>query len=192
MEGVASDHVAKMFLGIDWLEAQAAIWDMKRLELFLYGRVFVLKPKIDGGWVRRVVAQESVQFPARRKTNVTGCTVYRNLFGAWESWTRKPGSSMGEVRVARALLPNRYRDVPVRIMNLASYPVTLNAEIVLAELEPVQLIDDVEPETSETPQEAVPIELEDRDMPPNTRRNSSLDLIMRFPERRGTYWSTCC
>ena len=97
-----------------------------------------------------MVAQESAQLPARSETNVTGYTVYRDLSGAWESWISKSGSPMDEERVARALVPNRCRDVPVRVMNLASYSITLTAGTVLGELEPVQPIDDVEPEMSES------------------------------------------
>ena len=78
----------------------------------MHGRVFALKPKMDGGWVLCVVAQESVQLPARSEINVTGYTVYSDLSNAWETWASKPGSPLGEVRVARALVPNRCRDVP--------------------------------------------------------------------------------
>ena len=69
VEGVASDNVAQMLLGIDWLEEQTAIWDMKRGELFTHGRVFALKPKMDVGWNRRVVIQKSVQLLAKSETN---------------------------------------------------------------------------------------------------------------------------
>lgn len=79
VEGIASDHDAEMLLGIDRLDAYAAIWDMKRGELFMHGQVFSLKPKIDGGWVRRVVVRELVQLPARCEANVAGYTVYRDL-----------------------------------------------------------------------------------------------------------------
>ena len=60
VDGVASDHVAEMLIEIDWLEAQAAIWDMKRGELFMHSQVFALKSKMGGGWVQRVVTQRAV------------------------------------------------------------------------------------------------------------------------------------
>ena len=115
MERVASDHVAEILIGIDWLDAQIAIWNMRRE----HGRVFALKPKMDGGWVRRVVPQE---LPSRIETNVTGFRMYRDISSAWETWASKPGSSMGEICVARTLVPNRCRDVQVWVMNLARYP----------------------------------------------------------------------
>ena len=45
----------------------------------MHGRMFVLEPKTDGGWVRRVAAQRAVELPARSEMNVTGYTVYRHL-----------------------------------------------------------------------------------------------------------------
>ena len=50
-ERMTSDHVAEVLLGIDWLEAQSATWNMRIGELFMHGQVFALKPKINGGWV---------------------------------------------------------------------------------------------------------------------------------------------
>ena len=94
----------------------------------MHGRVFALKPKkMDGGLVRRVVAQRAVEQPAKSELNVTGYTVFRDLSNAWGTWASKPGSLRSEVRVARSLVPHRCKDVPVLVMNLASYPVTLTA-----------------------------------------------------------------
>ena len=50
-------------------------------------------------------------------------------------------------------------------MNLVSYPVTLTAGVVLAELEPMCAMDDVEPE-SEILREELSMESEDRDALP--------------------------
>ena len=124
MEGVASDRIAEVFLGIDWLEVQAAVWDMRQGQLFMHGRVFSLRPKLDGGWVRRVVVQESAQLPARCDVNVAGCTVFKDLSNTWDTWASKPGSLTEELRVASALVPVRCRDVSMRGMNLANYSVS--------------------------------------------------------------------
>lgn len=92
LDGVSSDHIAEMLLGIDWLEAQAVVWDMWRSKLFMHGRAFSLVPKLDVGWVRHVVVQESVQLPARCEMSVSGCTVFLNLSSTWETWASKPCS----------------------------------------------------------------------------------------------------
>ena len=69
ISGVASEHVAVMILGLDWLDTNGAVWERGRGELYIHGIVNVLKPKTNGGWVRRVVVQETVQLPARSETD---------------------------------------------------------------------------------------------------------------------------
>ena len=125
IRGVASDHIGEMLLGIDWLEQQEAVWDMCRGELYMHGTVYPLKAKTCGGLVRRVLLQEPVRLPARSEVNVLGRVVYRDLTNAWNAWASKPGAPTEEVRVARALVPNRCRNVPVRVMNVAGYEVSL-------------------------------------------------------------------
>ena len=58
--------------------------------------------------------------PARSESHVVGCTVYRDLKSAWSTWVSKPGSPREEQRVARAIVPDRCRYVPLLIMNVAS------------------------------------------------------------------------
>ena len=93
LEGMTSDHVAELLLWIDWLEVRAAIWDMRRGQLSMYGRVFPLKSKVDGFRVRRVLVQESVhgdwdlRVPAvtaayrARQHEATGHSINSLLFG---------------------------------------------------------------------------------------------------------------
>ena len=40
---IASDHVAEMLLGIDWLEGHGAVWDLRQGEIHIQGSVFPLK-----------------------------------------------------------------------------------------------------------------------------------------------------
>ena len=44
--------------------------------------------------------------------------------------------------MARAIVPDRCRDVPLLITNVASYPVRLESDEVLSDLEPAELIPD--------------------------------------------------
>ena len=147
VSGVASDHIGELLLGIDWLEEQQAIWDMRRGELYMHGSLFPLKAKQDGGWVRRIVVQEAVQLPTRSETNVIGRTVYRDLADAWDTWASKPGSPSDELRVARTVVPNRCKNVPMRVMNVTGYPVTLPVGAVLIDLEAVEMVGD-QPESA--------------------------------------------
>ena len=49
INGVASDHNGQILLGIDWLEQQQAIWDMRSGELYMHGSLFPLKLSETGG-----------------------------------------------------------------------------------------------------------------------------------------------
>ena len=141
IRGVASDHVAELLLGIDWLETNGAVWDLRRGELYMQGLVHALKPKTNGGWVRRVIVQDTVSLPARSEVDVAGRVVYKDLKDTWATWASVPGSPVEEIRVARTILPSYCKGVPVRVMNLASYPVTLRQGTVLGELEAVEVVD---------------------------------------------------
>ena len=114
-----------MLLGIDLLETNGAVWDLRRAELYMHCLVHVLKPKTNGDWVRRLVVQETVQLPARSETDVAGRVVYKNLKNPWVTSASVPGAPVEEVQVARTILPSSCKGVPVRVMNLARYPVTL-------------------------------------------------------------------
>ena len=142
IRGVASDHNDEMLLGIEWLEKQRAIWDMRSGELYMHGSVFPLKAKRDGGWVCRVEVQEAVHSP-RSQTNVLGRTVYRDLADTCDTWVSKPGSPSDELRVARAVVPNRCKNFPIRVMNVAGYSVVLPTGTVLADLEAVAMMADI-------------------------------------------------
>ena len=77
VEGVTSDHVAEMIVSIDWLEAQAAMWDVRKCELFMHWRVFSLNAKFEGGWMCRVASRSKcssreVRDKHRRICDVSG------------------------------------------------------------------------------------------------------------------------
>ena len=71
--------------------------------------------------------------PARSESHAVGSTVYLDLKSAWSTWASKPSSPREELRVARAIVPDRCRDVPLLIMNVASYPVRLESDEVLSD-----------------------------------------------------------
>ena len=105
------------------------------------GLVHALKPKTNGGWVHRVVVQDMVSLPARSEVDVAERVVYKDLKDTWATWASVPGSPVEEIRVARTILPSCCKGVPVRVMNLASYPVTLRHGTVLEELEALEIVD---------------------------------------------------
>ena len=107
----------------------------------MQGLVHALKPKTNGGYVRRVVVQDTVNFPARSEVDVSGRVVYKDLKDTWDTWASVPGYPVEELQIARTILPSCCKGIPVRVMNLASYPVTLRKGTVLGELEPLEEVD---------------------------------------------------
>ena len=121
-----------MLLGIDWLEGQGAVWDLRRGEIHMQGSVFPLKA--------RVIVQEPMMVPARSESHGLGSTVYRDFKSVWPTWVSKPGSPREKLRVARAIVPDRCKDVPLLIMNVVNYPVQLEVGEILSELELAELL----------------------------------------------------
>ena len=101
---IASDNVAEMLLGIDWLEGQGAVWDLRRGDIHMQGSVFPLKARTNGGWCRRVIVQVPMVVPARSESHVLGSTFYRDLKSVRLTGVGKPGSPREELRVARAIV----------------------------------------------------------------------------------------
>ena len=46
--------------------------DLWRAKLYMKGTAHAFKPKTNGGWVRRVVVQETVELPTRCEIDVPG------------------------------------------------------------------------------------------------------------------------
>ena len=87
------------------------------------------------------MVQGTVILPGRGEVVVSGRVVYKDLKDTWDTWKEVLGSPMEEVPVALTILPSCCKEVPVRVMNLASYPVTLRQGTVLGELELVEVVD---------------------------------------------------
>ena len=92
VRGISSDHVAEMLLGIDCLETQGAVWDLRRGEIYMHDGVYPLKARTNGGWCRHIIVQEPVIVRARSESHVVGITVHRDLKSARSTWVSKPGS----------------------------------------------------------------------------------------------------
>ena len=97
--------------------------------------------------MRRVVVQQAVRLSLpsptpRSETNLLRHTAYRDLADTWDSWVSKTGFPSDEIRVARAVVPNHCKNVSMRVMNVAGYPVTFPAGALFAKLEAVAMVGD--------------------------------------------------
>ena len=66
--------------------------------------------------------------------------VYKDSKNLWVTWASVPGAPFEEVRVAHTILTPSCKGIPVRVMNLARYPITLRHGMVLRELEPIEVV----------------------------------------------------
>ena len=73
--------------------------------------------------------------------DVTDQLVYMDLKDPYDTWASVPEFPVRDVWVARTVLRSRCKGVSVRVMNLASYPVTLREATVLSELEEMKVIE---------------------------------------------------
>ena len=69
--------------------------------------------------------------------------MYQNLADTWDTRVSKTGSPSRELRVARAAVPNRCKNIPIRVMNVTRYPVTVAIGAVLADFEAVEIVRDL-------------------------------------------------
>ena len=66
--------------------------------------------------------------------------VYKDLKNPWVTCASIAEATVEKVRVVRTILPPSRKGVPVRVMNLSRYPVTLRQGMVLGELELVEVV----------------------------------------------------
>ena len=69
----------------------------------------------------------------------------RDLADTWDTCVSKPGSPSEELRVARAAVANRCKNIQIRMMNVTRYPVTLAFGAVLADMEVAEIVGDPVP-----------------------------------------------
>jgi len=64
VNGLVSEHVAEVMLGIDWLTANGVVWEFDKARIALGGEFHRLYARNgDGHWCRRVSLQEDTVVP---------------------------------------------------------------------------------------------------------------------------------
>ena len=82
IDGLVTDHVDEVILGLDWLQAKGADWNLRTGKLTVHGQVYQL---VDGrNWehCRRLVLQEPVT-PTRSQLDVQTMVVYPTYSSTW-------------------------------------------------------------------------------------------------------------
>ena len=131
ISGLVTDHIADIFLGLDWLQLNAVDWNFGRGEIVLNGkRHRLLAKKMRTTWCRRVVAEADVVIPARSQFDLSTRAVYdrlpqRSQGEDGQVWATEPGEIKDGLFVAGTLLPDRSTHLPVRVLNSTEKPVVI-------------------------------------------------------------------
>jgi len=96
-------------------------------------------------WCRRVVLQEDAVVPAKSQVNVSTKVEVHKLPTLYDGadWGTEPSNVRAGLHVSRTLVPqNAWSDVSVRVMNVKTESVCLNAGTVIASLQPVEVVEE--------------------------------------------------
>jgi hypothetical protein len=141
--GLVTDHVAKLMLGFDLLKELGAVWNFQKDEIQLAGVVHKLCSKERTGWCRRVILQSDCVVPSRSEAVLPTKVVYNDLTevrsGKEPRWVTEAQELRSGLQVCRTVLPESDIDIPVRVMNVLSHPITLQVGAVISALEPVDV-----------------------------------------------------
>ena len=143
IDGLVSEHVAEVMLGIDWLQANAVVWDFAANEVVLDGCTYKLAARSSAlYWCRKVVLVGDTTVPARSQLDVSTNLVCQRLdtsqAGQPEAWGTELRQIKDGILVARTIVPNRASDLPVRVMNTTHAPVMISKGTTISELQPIE------------------------------------------------------
>ena len=143
--GLVTDHVAEVMLGFDCMREHNAIWDFKNDRITWDGTSHELCSKNGQTWCRRVVLQTDCVVPPRSEVNLQTKVIFNDLTGprldVEPPWITDARTLDCGLRVSRTILPKGNVNIPVRVVNTQSNPITLKRGTIISELEPVELLE---------------------------------------------------
>ena len=105
-----TDHVDKIILGLDWLQAKGADWNFKTGKLTVDRQLYQLVYGRKRAQCKRLILQESVTVPARSQLDIPTMVVYSTYSSTWvdgeKSWMSEAEEIAGQcVQSSRTLVP---------------------------------------------------------------------------------------
>ena len=142
INGLVTEHVQDIMLGIDWLQDNGAYWDFVRREVIIDGQHHRLCSKQSGRtWCRRIIVDEDTVVPAMSQMDLSTKAVHDGLTIGEKSssltWATVPRECKDGLLVARAIMPNRVKELPIRVMNVSEEPVRLPRGTFVTGLQPI-------------------------------------------------------
>jgi len=175
--GLVSEQVAEPMLSIKWLKENKAVWNFDEGTIQLRGRTHQLETRDrPDTWVRRVILADDIDLPARSELDVPvkvmchdGGTLQEKKSTPWatERKALRPG-----VHIAGTVVPEGSTTVLVRVANLQDGAVHIGRGTVLADLEPVEVLNDRAAEPKMTPTHiADMLDRVDPSVPPSVKQD---------------------
>jgi len=151
---LVTPDVSELMLGITWLTEKQGVWDFSNRSLHIHGMSLPLHSKKSAGMCRRVYVQEDIVVEPRQQVAVPARSTVSNLsMSESNNWLMETKQLRPGVLVARTLLPDRHRDIAVRVVNTTSEPQKLPRDTYLGNLQAVEVCDQPEVCDSSTPQD---------------------------------------
>ena len=156
-EAIVSDFVTEAMIGYNWLAQNDCFWGFRTGEVMIHGQIFQLRERDNSDKCCRVTVQERVTLPPRSETIIATRAVFDhvNVRGGETptEYATIPSELEAGVYAARAIIPHKCANIPVRVLNTTNKPVVLRRARLVAKLEPVRVEVKKCEEISETEEE---------------------------------------
>lgn len=137
---LVSPQIDEVILGMAWLQEQEAHWNFQDSRIQLLGRTYGVQRKEGAPRCRKIATTCDVKVPPLSEINVDVYAVLPNLNVNKSQWATQPTVLDTGLIVAGTLLPDRTRDLTVRIMNPTNKTIQLK-EGSRCELEEVSVLE---------------------------------------------------
>ena len=142
---LVSEHVSEGMIGYDWLSENDCYWGFKVGQVMIQNQIFPMTSGAPSSACCRVVVQDRIVVPRCSETIMMSKAVFS---GVQMEQMKQPIELVSEPQklenglyVARALIPHRCTDIPIRVLNPTNRAVTLKENSTLAALELVYVVE---------------------------------------------------
>jgi hypothetical protein len=152
-EAFVTEDIDEVMLGIDFLSKNKCVWDFARNTITIQGITCILSSRPAPMLCRRIFAVNDVVLPPKHQTNVVVRATLNSLTETSETWLTEPLALQAGVYVSQTLLPDKHKDIMVRVINTTPELRLITRGSYLGVAEPVDVPtkDDAVAETAKIP-----------------------------------------
>jgi len=138
--------LAEVTLGINWLVDNGIVCEFKQSRIKIGQDYYTLRRQSNANsWYRRVVLQDTKVVLPRSELDLPTKIILQNFSVdtavVSSNWGTEPGLVMDGVYVSQTVVPDdHFTDIPVRVMNVRSEALVINAGTSVADLQPVTML----------------------------------------------------